>query len=425
MLHATQHHRSRFCLTTLLCALLFCSTAQADFALNFRPNTTNTANDSTSSDGYLGSDNDQGNSCGINGYSDSGCYWFRSTADTKFNIPNQQAFRMEHVVGDDGNYYWHLLLGNDDDDWKQDVWIRQTSVYNYMQHDGGSGDKYQWNVGGRRSALSDSGGFASAYNDNKNQVGDSFGQMNKNDQLESEIYAGNGVDTLRADSQWTGNGSANPTRVIMRQIDNSNGAYQEFLKDSFDKKPLIYQEVNTADINLVFQVDMRGMDYNTSRALTTGSTTITRPANPAVPGNGNSTGYSTAPTNTDYAYNAASEFVLQMDITGNSGTGAGFDATGERPVVGGTLQNQNVTAGQYTWAAGNGWISSTAGDTYYSVYYQGQGVSSSNFTKMPIYQAGTYTYANGDFDHENQAWKELIDLTQSPCGANPFCPTGN
>ncbi len=422
MLFQTQHHRLGHWLLSCLCMLLFNLPAQADFALNFRPNTTNTNNDSTDQNGYLGSDNDQGNSCGIDGYDDSGCFWFRSPADTKFNVVSQQPFRMEHVVGDDGNYYWHLLLGNADDDWKQDVWIRQTEVYDYMQHDGG-GSKYQWTTGGRRSALSDSGGFASMYNDNKNQTGSGYGQMNKNDQLESELYAGNGVDTLRADSQWTGNGTGDPTRVIIRQIDNSNGAYQEFLKDDFNKKPLIYQEVNTADINLVFQVDMRGMDYNTSRALTVGTSTVTRPVNPAVPGNGNSTGYSTAPTNSDYAYNAASEFVLQMDITGNSGTGASFDAAGERPVAGGSLLQQNVTAGQYTWAAGNGWIASTAGDTYYSVYYPT--IDSSQFTKMPIYQAGTYTYANGAFDHENQAWKELVDLTQSPCGGDPFCPTGN
>ncbi len=320
------------------------------------------------------------------------------------------------------------ILGNDDDDWKQDVWIRQSTIYNYMQHDGG-GSKYQWNVGGRRAGLSDSGGFASAYNDNKNQVtkggNDAFGQMNASDMLESEIYAGNGVDPLREDSAWTGNGSANPTRVIMRQIDNSNGAYQEFLKDSFDKKPLIYQEVNDAanGMNLVFQIDMRGMDYNTSRPLTIGTSTITRPSNPANPGNGNSTGYSTAPANSDYAYNASSEFVLIQTVTGEAaGTGAEFNAAAQRPVVGGSLPGQNVTAGQYTWAAGNGWISSTSGATYYNTYYQSQGIGSSNFTKMPLYQPGAYTYAEGGFDHAEQSWKDYIDIAQSPCNANPYCP---
>ena len=411
--------------------MLFCTHAQADFALNFLPNTTTTGDSSTDPNGYIGDANDQGNSCGIDGYDDSGCFWFRSPTNTKFNIVNQQPFRMEHVEGDDGNNYWHLILGNDDDDWKQDVWVRQVTAYNYMQHEGNqSGAKYQWDAGGGRATLSASGGFASVYNDNKNQVtlggNSAYGQMNKDDMLESEIYAGNGVEPLRADSTWTGNGTADPTRVIIRQIDNSNGAYQEFLKDDFNKKPLIYQEVNdfANGMDLVFQIDMRGMDYSTSRALTVGTSTVTRPANPAVPGNGNSTGYAGAPANADYAYNAASEFVLQMNVDSN-GTGAGFDAAGERPVVGGSLLEQNVTAGQYTWAAGNGWISSTAGDTYYSVYYQGQGFSSTNFTEMPIYEAGTYTYTNGGFDHENQAWEEILDPVQSPCGGNPYCPTGN
>lgn len=84
---------------------LFSSPVYADFALNFLPNTTNTTNNSTDPNGYLGSDNDQGNSCGIDGYADSGCFWFRSPADTKFDIASQQAFRMEHVVGDDGFNY--------------------------------------------------------------------------------------------------------------------------------------------------------------------------------------------------------------------------------------------------------------------------------------------------------------------------------
>ncbi len=82
--------------------------AQADFALNFLPNTNN---DSTDSNGYLGSDNDQGNSCGIDGYSDSGCFWFRNSGDTKEDIVAQQPFRYEHVVGDDGYYYWHMDFG--------------------------------------------------------------------------------------------------------------------------------------------------------------------------------------------------------------------------------------------------------------------------------------------------------------------------
>jgi len=334
---------------------------------------------------------------------------------------------MEYVVADDGNKYWHLLLGNDTDDWKQDVWIRQTATYDYMTQDNVGGSKYQWTVNGNRAALSDSGGFASVYNDNKNQVtynGDSaFGQMNVDDMLETEVYAGNGVDPLRSDGQWTGNGTANPNRIIMRQIDNSGTAYQEFLKDSFDKKPLIVQKVNDAanGMNLTFQMDMRGMDYSTSRPLTIGSTTVTTPTNPSVPGNGNSTGYFGAPSNANYAYNASSEFVMQQDIA--DGVGGGFDAADERPVVGGALQNQNITAGQYTWATGNGWIASTAGDTYYSVYYQGQEFGSTNFTKMPIYEAGTYSYAGGSsFDPSNQPWKELLDPAQSPCNANPYYP---
>jgi len=70
MLQTIQNRRCSHWLPAFICILLFSTYAQADFALNFRPNTTNTTNtnnDSTDPKGYLGSDNDQGNSCGITG----------------------------------------------------------------------------------------------------------------------------------------------------------------------------------------------------------------------------------------------------------------------------------------------------------------------------------------------------------------------
>ncbi len=413
------HALGRYLLIAAAC-LLSILPAHADFALNFLPNqSSDTTNAYAGDDGWIGSDNDQGNSCGITGYDDSGCFWFRNEAGTKFDLINQQPFRVEAVSSADGEMYWHVLLGNVDDQWKQDTWIRMGASQAYME-DGGTAATYQATLSNGNTRLSSSGGFAASHNDSKNQIGGSYGQMNATDPIESEVYAGNGADPLKADNTWSGNGSANPTRVIMRQIDNSPDAYQEFLKDSFDKKPLIYQEVKTSDVISLFQADMRGIDYNTSRALTIGTSTITPPTDPTIPGNGNSTGYFGAPANADYAYNPGSEFVLQLTLPLTPGVGTGFDAAGGRPVVGGALTGQNMTAGQFTWAAGNGWEADVGQETYYDRYYSAE--SSQDFTQMPIYSQGTYTYANGGYDVTAEKWIDYLDPLQSPCGGSPWCP---
>ncbi len=280
----------------------------------------------------------------------------------------------------------------------------------------GAGTAGQYQSTSENTRISDSGGFAGAFNNNKNAInGGSYGQANKDDLVETEIYAGSGADSLRTNAAWTGNGSANPTRVIMRQIDNSNGAYQEFLKDNINNKPLIYQKVDDGQIVAVFQADMRGQNYNTGNTpLTIGTSTVT--VNPTVAGIGNSS------VNANYARNPASEFVLKLDFvdTALAATGPHFDAAGGRPVGGGPLLGQNVTASKYTWTAGSGWAAYTGQATYKSVYYPS--LSSTGFTLMSIYGAGTYNYGTATFDHANVNWRSYLDTAQSPCGGSIWCP---
>lgn len=415
---------SRLMICAWLLAGMLPNASKADFSLNFKPNTSNTTNAGSIPTGYLGSDNDQGNSCYITGYTDSGCFWFRSATGTKVEMVNQQAFREEAVWAADGNVYWHVLLGNDTDNWKQDVWIRMSANQPYMTTQSGTAGQYQWTNDSQTTRISDSGGFAGVYNNQKNAVdGGNYGQINPNDRLETEVYAGSGADALGIyngrDNTWTGNGSGNPNRVIMRQIDYDpvQGTYQEFLKDQFDRKPLIYQKTwdTAAGMNLVFQSDMRGLTYADTRALTIGSTAVT--PNFTTPGNGVG--------NANYTYNSASEVVMKQDFTGSDLYGSHFDAAGQRPVVGGSLPGQNMTAGRYTFTAGAGWVAYTGQQTYYSRYYQGVSANipnSTGFTLMPIYQPGTYTYLEGAMDPMAIKYGDYLDPSQSLCLANPFCP---
>ena len=64
------------------------------------------------------------------------------------------------------------------------------------------------------------------------------------------------------DTSKTGSGSGNPTRVIMRQIMSDAEINSEFLKDQFDRKPLITQTINDGNVDVTTRFDMRGSTYN-------------------------------------------------------------------------------------------------------------------------------------------------------------------
>ena len=59
----------------------------------------------------------------------------------------------------------------------------------------------------------------------------------------------------------TGNAASNPSSVIIRQIMSDGEITSEFLKDKYDRKPLITEMISTPDTNAFFQADMRNSTY--------------------------------------------------------------------------------------------------------------------------------------------------------------------
>lgn len=164
----------------------------------------------------------------------------------------------------------------------------------------------------------------------------------------------NGWDPLRnAASAFTGNGTANPERVIMRQVLKDGGLVDTFEKGvsngvftTFDKKPKITQTLTTADLNAVFSLDMSNSDY---KASTTADNTVRgamvntlRLINPQIPA-----------------------------------------GAGDFGVAGATAQVRNsiVTGGLFTWTPG---LNADFG-----------------------FSSGTYTYEGGNFDVNAVKWKEF------------------
>jgi hypothetical protein len=74
-----------------------------------------------------------------------------------------------------------------------------------------------------------------------------------------------------SNSSLTGTGTGNPTRVIMHMVLDDGVIYNEFLKDQFDRKPLIKQTISdpspTLGISMEYTLDMRNKTYTDSTPI--------------------------------------------------------------------------------------------------------------------------------------------------------------
>ena len=79
-----------------------------------------------------------------------------------------------------------------------------------------------------------------------------------------------GIDTSLAGLTSSGNATGNPTRILVRQKINDGEMKSDFIKDFFDKKPIIKQTITSphAGVTMVstFNLDMSNSDYSTDTA---------------------------------------------------------------------------------------------------------------------------------------------------------------
>ncbi len=61
---------------------------------------------------------------------------------------------------------------------------------------------------------------------------------------------------------YTGSGASNPRGTIIRQIISDGEIVMEFLKDKYDRKPLITQSIITSGMFATFRIDMRNSTYS-------------------------------------------------------------------------------------------------------------------------------------------------------------------
>ena len=228
---------ARFLGLAILASILCPGPAKAEFVMNFTVTDQYElpGRDSAIRTEYWNSDNYWGRPMGIR--TGSGV----SPAQTPY-LYDAHSLERPQIVTDPatGKTYYHMIFGDLAEGFIQESYVEM-----------GFGNYGSQELGEPANSGSASGGH-SEYN--------------------STTTFGNGYDPLDMDidaaarSVTSGNGSANPNRVTVRQIMSDGEIMMEVLKDRYTTKPRISQMVIAPDISMLFEIDMRAIDYNTDDA---------------------------------------------------------------------------------------------------------------------------------------------------------------
>lgn len=246
----------------LFCLLSSVQTTKADFVLNWTPDTVNRVGGTILP--YINCNRGEPN---VNCFD-------QSARVSAIPDPDKTPFLQERVVGSDGQTYYHVIIGLPTDAFSQEIFIRANGAnWPFLPVQGSS-----------------SGGTVT---------------FAPNPTIFSSTELFTNQKPLDADESISGNSTGNPTRVVMRQVNNDSGFSQEFLKDTLLNKPRISQSLNSGDMSMQFIADMRGISYTN-----------------------NST---------------AAPLINTLTLMGAGGFNMATDA-----------QSSSVTAGQYLWVPGTG-----------------------------------------------------------------------
>lgn len=144
-------------------------------------------------------------------------------------IPNQTPFLYERVQGDEGQAYYHIVVGNPDSGFAQEFYI-QTVPSNVGNFFGLIGPELSASPGA-------TGGG-------------------------SNPAASNAADPLSNNPVIGGNGAGHPERVQIRQIVNDGEMSLEFVKQGLSAKPIISTSIETERHSAVFIMNASDLDYN-------------------------------------------------------------------------------------------------------------------------------------------------------------------
>lgn len=179
----------------------------------------------------------------INGCTQPPCIVHNLDDGTPFTVQNQSPFLYERVTLD-GNTYYHMVLGDPDTGFGQEVFI-QVGGNNNLYPGAGLDPNVDPTIEGSEGPLA--GASSSSRGTANGTTFDGGAQSNP----------------LSQDRVFTGTATGNPMRVQMRQLMTDGELTVDFVKNVFLDKPSIRNELETAEIRSLFQMDSTGNRYNT------------------------------------------------------------------------------------------------------------------------------------------------------------------
>lgn len=220
---ARMQERSPLLLTASAAVLLLSSTgANAEFVLNWSQQSVDPAF-------FPGQQ--------ITGCNQPPCVWHD---DTGVAVQNQSPFLYERVT-QDGTVFYHMILGNPDSGFAQEVFIQV----------GGNNNIYTGAALGPATTEGAAGPLANASSSSRGFA----------DGVSSD--GGSQINPLSQDNVFTGNSSGNPARVQMRQLLVDGDLTADFVKNTFLDKPNITNSIDTGEIRALFFMDSTGNRYDT------------------------------------------------------------------------------------------------------------------------------------------------------------------
>jgi len=243
--------------------------------------------------------------------------------------------------------YWHTIVGDPADGFAMESYVSRE----------GPGGVYPSNSGGKPSMF--------------------FGSDADLEQFSGNGWDPLGLDPARNNAAYTGNATADPRKVIVRQVmggewDNTAKTWScggatycsEFIKDRLDYKANIIQEINddAANMSSYFQLDMSDLDYTTDSTAGSITNTVT---------------LFTAPSG-------------DFDMATNSQEG-----------------HSSVTGGRYTYTPCNNPVRP------WGNCWQDANISDNTWD----YETGVYYYEDGEFDALEHDWGSYLSQSQNPLGS--------
>lgn len=332
--------KKAFLSISFIIPILWCSFTHAEFELNFKPVETPV----TLSDFPKGGYDNTGQAFSCPNAANPDC--FNGTQQSTDTTP----FFYERVDG-----YWHIIVGDQGTEFIQESYIPILGLFHSYS-------------GGREPV---------------------FFTLDGN----LEQWSGNGWDPLGVNhdtygvdnSSFTGNGTGDPTKVLVRQVMGpgtlgntgtrveewtcTGGAFcQEFLKSEEAFKPIIKQSYSGADLIMNFSLDMSSILY-TDKDTPAVFTNVIEVIDPDFP----------LPNTMGATAPAPNKFDMATDS-----------------------QHSTVNAGQYLYVTGVSWYDDMDGDLFRA------------------YGEGTYIYENGTSNfHADTDWAAFLDPTQNAAGEHP------